>query len=308
MTQSNGRAVGLVVPTLNAGRHWSECLAAIENQSLKPRRCLIIDSASMDDTVILARAEEFEVIGITRADFNHGGTRQWAAEYLDDCDIVIFLTQDAILATPDALAELVKCFDDPAVAVAYGRQLPRKGATPIEAHARLFNYGTTTQKKDALAAKHLGSKAFFCSNSFAAYRRSILIELGGFRADLILEEDAEFAARAIKSGYVNMYAASALVYHSHDYTPFQQFERYFDLGVFDARHNWMRHYFGSHSSEGLRYIRSELKYLTRHAFLQIPRALCQTAAKLIGYRLGRLERWLPVGFKRKISMTPSFWR
>jgi rhamnosyltransferase len=70
----------------------------------------------------------------------------------------------------------------------------------------------------------------------------------------------------------------------------------------------MRSAFGSHSGEGLRFIRSEMNYLARHAFLQIPRALCQTAAKLIGYRLGRLERWLPNGLKRKISMAPRFWR
>lgn len=308
MVEKHGRGIGLVIPTLNAGKYWSKCLAAIEDQSLKPARLLIVDSASTDETVTLAQSAGFEVISITRAEFNHGGTRQWAAEYLDDCDVIVFLTQDAILAQPDALIQLVQCFDDQAVAVAYGRQLPHRWATPIEAHARLFNYGTTTQKKDALASKRLGSKAFFCSNSFAAYRRSTLIKLGGFRRDLILEEDAEFAARAIKCGYINLYCATALAFHSHDYTIYQQLARYFDLGVFDARHNWMQSHFGSHSSEGLRFIRSEVNYLMRHAFLQIPRALCQTFAKLIGYRLGRLERWLPNGFKRKVSMTPHFWR
>jgi len=308
MTESNAIRVGVVIPTLNAGSNWSACLGAIATQSLSPHRRLVVDSSSSDETCALSRSAGFEVISIARAHFSHGGTRQWAAEYLADCDVIVFLTQDAILAVPNALSELVKCFEDPVVAVAYGRQLPHRLATPIEAHARLFNYGTITQKKDASAAQRLGSKAFFCSNSFAAYRRSTLIELGGFRKDLILEEDAEFAARAIQSGYANLYCATALVYHSHDYTMYQQFARYFDLGVFDANNNWMRKEFGSHGSEGLRFIRSEMAYLARHGMLQIPRALCQTATKLIGYRLGRWETFLPKRMKRRISTLPQYWR
>jgi rhamnosyltransferase len=299
--------VGLVIPTLNAGKRWVACLEGIARQTLKPYRLLNIDSESTDQTVALAASAGFEVVRIERTQFNHGGTRQFAVEYLSDCDIIVFLTQDAIPASFNTLSEIVRCFDDPTVAVAYGRQLPHKEATPVESHARVFNYGPRTVRKDAAAAKQLGSKVFFCSNSFAAYRRSTLIDLGGFRVDLILGEDMEFAARAIQAGYANVYCATAPVYHSHDYTIAQTVERYFDIGVFDQRNPWMREQFGSHRGEGLRFIASELKYLTTHAPLQIPRALIQTAGKLIGYRLGRLERLLPTGLKRRLSMLPSYW-
>jgi rhamnosyltransferase len=300
--------VGLVVPTLNAGARWTHCLYAIKSQSLQPHRLLVVDSASTDRTTELAQSAGFEVVRINRSQFNHGGTRQWAVEYLSDCNIIVFLTQDAIAAARDTLAEIVRCFDDPAVAVAYGRQLPHEGATPIESHAREFNYGPRTFKKDAAAAKQLGTKVFFCSNSFAAYRRSILLKLGGFNANLILGEDMEFAARAIMNGYANVYCATAPVFHSHDYTMAQIVERYFDIGVFDERNTWMREQFGSHRGEGLRFIASELRYLAVHAPLEIPRALLQTAGKLLGYRLGRLDRLLPTGIKRRLSMMPSYWR
>lgn len=299
---------GLAIPTLNAGKRWAACLEAIQLQSRKPYKRLVIDSASTDRTTAEAEANGFEIVRIERADFNHGGTRQWAVEHLDDCEIVVFLTQDAILATPDALAEIVRCFEDPNVAVAYGRQLPHTWATPIEAHARLFNYDATTRRKDMAAAAELGTKTFFCSNSFAAYRRSTLLELGGFRRDLILEEDAEYAARAIKAGYANVYCATAQVYHSHDYTVFEQLSRYFDLGVFDARNAWMRKDFGSHSGHGFRFIKSELAYLRKRAPSQIPRAWAQTMAKLVGYRLGRWEAKLPITLKRRISMSRSYWK
>jgi GT2 family glycosyltransferase len=300
--------VGLVIPTLNAGRRWVECLAAVRAQSLVPQRLLIIDSASTDQSVALAQKAGFEIVRIDRSEFNHGGTRQWAVEYLSDCEIVIFLTQDAIPASTESIAEIVRCFDDTSVAVAYGRQLPHQGAAAIESHARVFNYGPRTFKKDAAAAKKLGTKAFFCSNSFAAYRRLILLDLGGFSRELILGEDMEFAARAIKAGYSNVYCATAPVYHSHDYTLAQIVERYFDIGVFDEKNPWMREQFGSHGGEGLRFLVSELRYLAVNAPLEIPRALIQTAGKLVGYRLGRIQRLLPTVLKRKLSMLPSFWR
>ena len=181
------------------------------------KRKLVIDSSSTDDTVATAKAAGFEVKEISRADFNHGGTRQWAVESLGDCEILVFLTQDAILANPQSLSALVSCMDDPKVAVAYGRQLPHRHAGAMEAHARLFSYGDATQRKDLSMRSTLGAKIYFCSNSFAAYRRATLLQLGGFRRDLILGEDAEFAARAVLAGYANVYCAEALVHHSHDY-------------------------------------------------------------------------------------------
>ncbi len=275
---------------------------------MRLQRRLVVDSSSDDATAGLARAAGFETRVIPRAEFSHGGTRQRAVEELADCDIVVMLTQDAILAKRDSLSEIIACFADESVAVAYGRQLPHEGATAIEAHARLFNYGAASLRKDASSIGRFGPKSFFCSNSFAAYRRVTLLELGGFRRDLILAEDAEYAARAIVAGYANVYCATALVHHSHDYTVLQQLRRYFDLGVFDARARWLREHFGSHRGEGARFVSSELAYLARHAAWAIPRALAQSAAKILGYRLGRSETSLPTSVKRKLSMTPRFWR
>jgi rhamnosyltransferase len=307
VVQAAALRIGIVIPTLNAGTRWREALAGIESQSASLTRRLVVDSMSTDATAEWAQASGFEVQRIPRADFNHGGTRQLAAEHLSDCDVVVFLTQDAILASPDSISELTRCFEDPIVAVAYGRQLPHANATAIEAHARIFNYGATSLRKDRSAIGRYGTKAFFCSNSFAAYRRDILLHLGGFRRDLILAEDAEFAARAILAGYANVYCATALVRHSHDYTIGQQFNRYFDLGVFEAKNPSLRVEFGSHSDEGARFVASELRYLFSNAAWEVPRALAQTMAKLAGYRLGSIERMLSPGVKRRLSMSPGYW-
>lgn len=297
----------MVIPTLNAGHRWQACLAGVAKQTLSLQRRLVVDSASTDDTVSLAEHAGFEVKRIRRSEFNHGGTRQWAAEYLDNCDILVFLTQDAILESSESLMNIARCFNDPRVAVAYGRQFPHQGAKPMEAHARQFNYGDTDQRKDLAACAALGAKVFFCSNSFAAYRRSLLLRLGGFRKDLILGEDMEFAARAVKAGFVNVYSASATASHSHDYSLLEQFRRYFDIGVFDARNKWMREDFGSHRGEGLRFVKSELRYLRTAAPLQIPRAMLHTGAKLLGHQLGLREESVPLWAKKRMSMSRGYW-
>jgi rhamnosyltransferase len=308
LSNSGRRArLGLVIPTLNAGERWRACLEGIKRQSCSPERMLIVDSSSTDRTTALALSAGFEIIRIARSEFNHGGTRQQAAEYLSDCGIIIFLTQDAIPASPSTFAEIVDCFEDASVAVAYGRQLPHLDATSIESHSRIYNYGAMSLRKNAASAEKLGAKVFFCSNSFSAYRRSILMELGGFRRDLILGEDMEFAARAIQAGYANFYCATAPVYHSHDYTARQTFARYFDIGAFDDTNGWMRERFGSHRGEGSRFVASELRYLSSRNPAGIPRALFQTTAKAIGYRAGRCQRLLPRVVKRKISLMSSYW-
>jgi rhamnosyltransferase len=300
--------VGLAIPTLNAGDRWADCLGSIAMQSLKANRLLDIDSDSNDQTAELAKRGGFEILKINRSDFNHGGTRQLAVYHLADCDVVVFLTQDAILASAHSLRAIVECFSDPNVAVAYGRQLPHKWATAIETHARVFSYGTGSVRKDAVLSAEIGSKVFFCSNSFAAYRTSVMSQLGGFSSELILGEDMEYAARAILAGYSNVYCSEAPVYHSHDYTIAQTFQRYFDIGVFDAMNSWMRTQFGSHSGEGLRFVASEMKYLAIHAPLQLPKSIAHNAAKFVAYRLGRLQRLLPIRIKRRLTMQPGFWR
>jgi rhamnosyltransferase len=308
MAQKSAVTVGLVIPTLNAGLLWARALEAIKSQSILPDRLLVIDSGSTDGTAAAASGAGFEVIEIEKSQFNHGGTRQWAADYLSNCSIVIFMTQDAILSTEKSLERIVACFRDPTIALAYGRQLPREGAGAIESHSREFNYGPNSIEKNIATVDLLGTKVFFCSNSFAAYNRAILVGLGGFKRDLILGEDMEFAARAIKAGYTNVYSSDATVFHSHDYSLTEQFERYFDIGVFDEANPWMSTEFGTHTGEGLRFVMSEIKYLSARSKFQIVNAMLQTAAKLMGYRLGRIHRYLPKSLNRKLSMQPSYWR
>jgi rhamnosyltransferase len=300
--------VGIIIPTLNAARFWSQWIRAFDRQVEKPIYRLVIDSSSTDGTATLAKAYGFKVCSIPRAAFRHGGTRQQGVTMLGEAEIVIFMTQDAILASPDAIKQLLNCFEDKGVGVAYGRQLPHPHAGPIGAHARVFNYPRTSHIRTLEHRLDLGIKTAFLSNSFAAYRRSALLEVGGFPIDTIMDEDTYVAGKMLLSGWKIAYCADAQVYHSHDYRFREEFKRYFDIGVFHARETWVQHTFGKVTGEGRRFVISELAYLSRMAPWLLPSAVFRTGLKWMGFRLGTHERLLPVRLKRCLSLHRQYWR
>lgn len=300
--------IGLLILLRNGGEVWRRWPEAFAMQTVKPTQALVIDSSSTDGSAELARQAGFHVHAIPVEQFNHGATRQLGVEMLAEAEILVFMTQDAVLAAPDALERLLACFADERVGAAYGRQLPHPGAGAAGAHARLFNYPAHGEVKTVADAPRLGIKTAFISNSFAAYRRSALLEAGGFPGNVILSEDTYVAARMLLNGWKIAYCAEAQVFHSHDYGMAQEFRRYFDTGVFHGREPWIRQAFGQPAGEGMRFVRSELRYLLRRRPWLIPSALLRSALKFSGYRLGTLERHWPLWLKRRLSMQAGYWK
>ena len=298
--------IGVIIPTLNAVADLPGLLPTLLS-SVPAESVVLIDSSSTDQTVKMAIGAGLRVRSIPRREFNHGATRQLGVDLLDDADILVFLTQDAILVDADALRKLLSAFDDPQVAAAYGRQLPRQGAGTIEAHARRFNYPSESAVRTFEDRERLGIKTIFISNSFAAYRRTALMEVGGFPSNVIFGEDTVTAGRLLLKGWKIAYVAEAEVRHSHTYTCLQEFRRYFDIGALHVRERWLRENFGQAGGEGRRFVISELKSLWHAAPWLIPSALIRTGLKLTGYRLGRIEHRLSPALKRKLSMHKEFW-
>ncbi len=240
-------------------------------------------------------------------DFNHGGTRQMMVERHPEYDIYVFMTQDAYLEDPEALANIVWPFTDDSIGAVCGRQLAHLDASPLAEHARLFNYPPTSQVKSMEDAPRLGIKTAFASNSFCAYRRQALMQIGGFPQHVILSEDMYVAAKMLLAGWKVAYEGSACCRHSHNYTLWEEFRRYFDIGVFHAREPWIRQAFGGAGGEGLRYVLSELKFLGPSRLSAWPGSFLRNAVKLFAYKLSQQERYLPKGLKKRLGMYKRYW-
>ncbi|RFZ84801.1 glycosyltransferase [Mucilaginibacter terrenus] len=299
----------LLIPTYNAGALWSEVLKSVMAQTLTPERKVIVDSGSSDNTVRLAAEYGFEVITIPKAEFNHGATRQLLVDRVEGVDVCVFLTQDAILADPMSLRNIVNIFEtDDQVGIAYGRQLPHKGSKTLETHARLYNYPPVSEVLSIKDKEKLGFRIFFCSNSFSAYRRSALMSVSGFPSDSIMGEDAIVAAKLLQAGQKKAYVANATVRHSHTYTLGQEFRRYFDTRVFHEQNIWLLNDFGKAGGEGLKFVKSEIGYVMKHDKLSIFKSIASVFAKWMGYNSGRFYKRLPVSVVTKLSMHGFYWK
>lgn len=303
------RPAALLILTKDAAALWPK-LSALAGCTFDVR--IVVDSGSVDGTAALASGAGW-VVWRRPEGFDHGGTRRWAFEQarrvVGESGIVVLATQDVshVAGHPggEALVAAIDGRED--VGAAYGRQLPRPGANPFEAHARLFNYPEQSEVRSFEDRRRLGIKTCFFSDSFAAYRVKALEEVGGFPERAIVGEDVIVAAKLLRAGWKIAYVAEACVYHSHDLSPAQEMRRYFDIGVFHARENWILREFGKPEGEGLRFLLSEIRYLRERAPWLIPESFVRAALKYLGYRLGRAERHLPLAFKRWMSLQKHFW-
>ena len=298
----------VIIPTLNAGPYFPRLIDGLRAQAIAPEQVLVIDSESTDETREVFAAFGARVVTYPRHQFNHGGTRAHAISLVPEAEYIVMMTQDAIPADGQTIEHLVARFADPAVGMAYGRQLPRPRTGAVERFSRIFNYPEESEVRSIADRQRLGVKTTFCSNSFAAYRRAAYEEAGGFPHDAFFAEDQVTAGRMLLAGWKLAYAADARVFHSHGYSIRQEFNRYFDVGVFHCRNAWLRDRFGTAEGEGLRYLRGEFAYLWQVERSAIPSSAVRTLAKYAGYRLGLLESLLSNGVKARFSMQPGYWR
>jgi rhamnosyltransferase len=293
----------VVVPTRNGGSLFHEFVRLLVKQNgLQVCNVTVIDSESCDDTAIIARSAGFVTISIPKAEFSHGGTRNFAMSRCTS-NHVVFLTQDALLEEPDACQKIVDYTAQNGLAACFGRQLPHEGADILAAFARGLNYPDQSYICDIKSDKPKGIRKIFMSNSFACYDREKLFAAGSFDPDTFFGEDTLAAAALLRRGEMIGYYSKAAVRHSHNYTLLEEFRRYFDIGFFHSNHTDILKEFGTAEREAGSYVFKLLKFLRSEGqFSVLPVALAQAGAKYLGYKLGRSHEYLPASLVRQFSM------
>lgn len=278
--------ISVIIPTLNAEHELLGLLEALKKQRIKELEIIVVDSESADQTVAIAEEAGAQVLSVARKDFDHGKTRDYALRESSG-DIVVFLTQDAMPANEQFLENLIRPLAEEKVAVVTGRQLPKTDAVLMEKLVRTFNYPSESHIRSEEDVERMGIKAFFCSDVCAAYNRQIYLELGGFDFPLKTNEDMFYAAKAIRNGYRVAYAADALVFHSHNFSLTEQYERNYIQGYEIERH---RPLLGevSQESEGMKLVKTVSSGLLRQGqVLSVSRFGLDCCARLLGSRAGK---------------------
>lgn len=298
------KRISIVIPTKNAGSDFQDTLQAIYAQKYPGEfEVIIVDSGSMDGTLEIARNHPTKVYHIKPEDFGHGKTRNLAAS-LANGNYLVFLTQDAVPATDRWLSNLIRNFDDSKVTGVYGKQIPKKGTNPMECFFLSSRYSSDKVVKSSVQGK-VDMDAIFFSNANSAIRKEIW-EKYPFDDSLIMGEDQEWAKKVLLAGHEIVYDPEAAVYHSHNYSLKTVFQRYFDSGA--SLNQFASKEYSRFTSEGLAYTRSEMRFLITDGYIRwLPYAVFYDLAKFLGVSLGKKEKHLPLGLKRRLSMHSYYW-
>lgn len=209
-------SVGIVIPARNEATVLPACLNALLKQQLIPAQILVLDDGSTDNTASILQAQ-FGLaadMGLlqssTHANIqllrqpNQGKSRALNAGYpLLNTDIIVTLDADTLLDS-HALYKLVQAFQtQPDLAVAGGVIIPVCNQSKMSLRTSFFDF---FQKFEYIfsflsrAAWMQANALLLVSGAFAAYRRQVLHELGGF-ARHSLVEDYEINHRMYRYSY-----------------------------------------------------------------------------------------------------------
>jgi glycosyltransferase involved in cell wall biosynthesis len=271
---------------------------------------LVVDSGSTDDSVAIAKAHGALVHRIPAEEFHHGTTRNLAAS-LARGEIIVWTTQDAYPADQHWLDLLTAPLrrGDASIAGVYGRQIAHHDARPPERYFLDFLYGPNPRTQSAASAVDLTMETTLFSNANSAMPRA-LFEQFPFADDILIAEDQDWSRRVLLDGYVLVYEPRAAVRHSHPYTLFTGFKRFFESGVAGDRTFLAggEEAHGALRRKAIDYARGEIGWLVRSGHARwIPYTCVYELAKFAGLQLGVRHEHLPMWLKRRWTSYPSWF-
>jgi rhamnosyltransferase len=293
---------------------FGETLRAV--LSLESDHCfevIVVDTESTDVTAGLVRTYgadpqvnkrrvPLRLVGITRAMFGHGRTRNMGAE-LAQGQIVVFLSQDATPMGADWLDRFLAPLSEPDVVAAFCRQTARPGVSLTERFILETAYPATSSRRTSASLRKFGAGYILFSNAASAIKRAELLQ-HPFNETLLMCEDQDWAIGALQRGHSIAYVAEAEVAHSHHYSLRGILARNFDFAV---SHSKLPVHVAA--SGYLRYLRAECQYLSQRGNARdILAAMSFEIARTTGYALGQNYRRLPLSLCRRVSGYPTWFR
>lgn len=197
----------IVIPAHNAEAHIARCIAAARRAFGESADCILIDDASTDHTVAIARAASVKVMSLPG---NGGaGAARNAGARLAKGDILVFIDADCA-PHPDICEKLRAVFRDPNVDAVVGAYDDKPAAPGAVSHFRNLLHTYTHRSA--------GSVGVTFWTGCGAVRRDVFLSLGGFDQSWRYMEDVEFGQRLAYSGGRIRFDASIRVCHLKRWT------------------------------------------------------------------------------------------
>ena len=224
--------VTVILRCKNSEREIAAALAALFAQEFDDFELLVVDSGSTDRTLEIVAAYPHRLLRIAPEEYFPGPVLNRAVEACGT-ELVVFYNSDVVPLHRRVLGSLVAAFDDPEVAAAFGRQVPRPEAW------------ASVRREYALSFPERGAPPPWITLSLplAAMRRAAW-ERHPFYSAAWASEDTEWGQWALGQGLRIAYVPQAEAMHSHNYTLRQLFGRRYvegeaDAFIYGARFGWL---------------------------------------------------------------------
>ena len=218
-----GFTISVVIPVKNGSATLERCLRSLRNQTLgKELEIIIADSMSVDNSREIALQYGATIIDIPEGSFDHGLTRNLAAQQASG-QLIYFTVQDAWAASNDMLEKMATHFEDGLVKAVVGHQAvphekdknPMLWFRPVSAASVTERLVTDPDNFKNLPVKEQQALAAW-DNVVAMYRKTALTEQPFVQT--AFAEDWIWSYNALQKGWKLLHDSSLLVYHYHHHT------------------------------------------------------------------------------------------
>jgi hypothetical protein len=197
-------AVSIIIRTKNEERWIGHCLSMIFQQDYKDFEVILVDNASTDHTVEVAKRYSLaRIVNIERFRPGHAlneGIRASVGRY------IVCLSAHCVPKGTNWLACLLDNFkNDHKLAGVYGRQLPVSFTDPVDKRDLLIVFGQD---------RRVQVKDYFFHNANSILRRDVW-DAFPFDEEVTNIEDRVWGKAVTTAGYHIVYDPEAAVYHHH---------------------------------------------------------------------------------------------
>ena len=223
--------IDIVCPLYKAEKIVSNIIDFLEKQKdIRIGRLVfpVTRTPDCEKTVKVIEERGYSYFLVDKQDFSHSLTRERAIKDYCENDVVVMMSQDIRFLSEYSVSKLCESVKGQVV-YAYGRQTAKKST--VEYYIREANYGGTSRKVSEADIESLQLKAFFSSDAFSAYNRTVFLALNGYDGkNMMMNEDMYYSRKVLLSGYEKAYVADAVVEHYHNYTLKTLYNRYYETG------------------------------------------------------------------------------
>lgn len=194
----------IIIRAYNEEKHIGKLLSGIDHQTLQEREIILVDSGSTDATLEIASSYDVNIVHIDSTEFTFGRSLNRGIQAARGRFAVI-ISAHCYPVYPDWLEQLLKPFEDPQVAVSYGKQRGAESNHFSEHQFFKTYFPDISQPNQGQPYTH---------NANAAIRRSLWEEYP-YNEEITGLEDLAWSSWAKAQGYTIAYVSEAEIVHIH---------------------------------------------------------------------------------------------